>query len=210
MAALKEEPRQECRQHKESHMLDSAMDGLRRSPITALRSGTHITVFPDRAHFEAALRSTLNHAHGPCAMLHVALAGDHADAVSMSRRMLNLAGSTLRACMRAGEAVYLGHAEFAVLLHGVDAREVVNYARTVMSIVSGFRVMWEGELLSAEARIGGVLFGDGEMDTALLAAAEEAGRVADGKLGCKLHLVGAALAYAQRPASEETLSQACA
>jgi len=191
-------------------MLDSAMDGLRKTPIPALNPAAHVTVFPDRGHFEAALHSTLNHAHGPCAMLHVALVGDHADTACMSRRMLNLVGSTLRACMRAGEAAYLGHAEFAVLLRGVDARGAVSYARTVMSIVSGFRVMWEGELFSAEARVGGVLFDDGEMDTGLLAVAEEAGRVADGKFGCKLHLVGTAVACAPRPASEETLSQACA
>src|SRR5579859_2082530 len=108
---------------KESHMLDSAMDCLRRSVIPALKSDTHVTVFPDRAHFEAALRSILNHAHGPCAMLHVALVGDHAHTGSISRRMLNLVGSTLRACMRSGEAAYLGDAEFAVLLRGVDARE---------------------------------------------------------------------------------------
>jgi len=191
-------------------MLDSAMDCLRRSVIPALKSDTHVTVFPDRAHFEAALRSILNHAHGPCAMLHVALVGDHAHTGSISRRMLNLVGSTLRACMRSGEAAYLGDAEFAVLLRGVDAREAINYARTVMGIVSGFRVMWEGELLSAEARIGGVLFGDGEMDTELLAVAEEAGRVAGGKLCSKLHLVNAFETYMQGSAPEEALSQASA
>jgi GGDEF domain-containing protein len=103
--------------------------------------------------------------------------------------MLNLVGSTLRVCMRKGEVAYLGNAEFAVLLRGVDSREAAAYARMVITIVSSFRVMWEGELLGAEAQIGGIMFNDGEMNTALLSVAEEAGQLASAKLGCKLHMV---------------------
>lgn len=167
-------------------MLDSAMD-----PVPAAKSEAHVTVFPDRAHFEAALRSTLAHAHGPCTMLHVAVLCNHTGKVSRSRRMLNLVGSTLRACMRSGEVVYLGDAEYAVLLREVDLRQAEDYARSVCNIVSGFRVMWEGELLSAEARIGGVMFTDGETDTGLLAIAEQAGYMAAAKFGCKVHLLQA-------------------
>lgn len=169
-------------------MLDSAMES-RLNPIPAVRSDSHITVYPSRARFEAALRGTLHHAHGQCAMLHVAVLGDHAGTGSISRRMLNLVGSTLRVCMRRGEVAYLDNAEFAVLLRGVDPREAAAYARTVITIVSSFRVMWEGELLGAEAQIGGVMFNDGEMNTELLSLAEEAGQLASAKLGCKLHMV---------------------
>jgi GGDEF domain-containing protein len=169
-------------------MLDSAMEP-RLNPVPAVRSDSHITVYPSRARFEAALRGTLQHAHGQCAMLHVAVLGDHAGTGSISRRMLNLVGSTLRVCMRKGEVAYLGNAEFAVLLRGVDPREAAAYARMVITIVSSFRVMWEGELLGAEAQIGGVMFNDGEMNTALLSVAEEAGQLASAKLGCKLHMV---------------------
>ncbi|HEY1991925.1 MAG TPA: GGDEF domain-containing protein, partial [Gammaproteobacteria bacterium] len=170
-----------------SVMLDSAME-REANPVPAMRSDTRITVYPNRARFEAALRSLLCHEHGSCAMLHVAVVG-HAGTGSISRRMLNLVGSTLRVCMRAGEVAYLGDAEFAVLLHGVDAREAAAYARTVITIVSSFRVMWEGELLGAEAHIGGVMFGDGEVNTGLLSLAEDASQVAADKLGCKLHLL---------------------
>ena len=177
-------------------MLDSAMEAAPESPVTGLKSDTHITVFPDRAHFEAALRSTLSHAHGECAMLHITVLCNHTGKVSGSRRMLNLVGSTLRACMRAGEVAYLGQGEFAVLLRGVDSREAANYARSVNNIVAGFRVMWEGELLSAEARIGGVMFKDGETNTELLAIAQRAGYMAAAKFGCKVHLLQDALAVA--------------
>lgn len=169
-------------------MLDSAVE-LRLDPLPAVRPDTHITVYPNRARFEAALRSTLNHAHGRCAMLHVALRSDHAGSGSINPRMLNLVGSTLRGCMRAGEVAYLGEAGFAVLLRGVDAREASVYARTVIGIVSDFRVLWEGELLGAEARIGGVMFDDGEMNTELLSLAEEAGQLASTKPSCKLHML---------------------
>lgn len=169
-------------------MLDSAME-TRPSPVPAVRSDTQITVYPSRARFEAALRGTLNHTHGPCAMLHVAVRGGHAGTGCISRRMLNLVGSTLRSCMRAGEVAYLGDAGFAVLLRGVGAREAAIYARTVIGIVSDFRVLWEGELMGAEAQVGGVMFDDGEMNTELLSLAEAAGKVAATKLGCKLHML---------------------
>lgn len=172
-------------------MLDSALES-RLDPIPAVRSDTHVTVYPNRARFEAALRGTLNHAHGRCAMLHVAVRGDQAGTGPVSRRMLNLVGSTLRSCMRAGEVAYLGDTGFAVLLRGVDAREAAVYARTVIGIVSDFRVLWEGALLGAEARIGGVLFDDGEMNTELLSLAEAAGEIAATKPGCKLHVLQAA------------------
>jgi len=189
-------------------MLDSATSPFRESPIPAYKSDTQITVFPDRTRFEAAFRGTLSHVHGPCAMLHVVVVGDHGGTGSVSRRMLNLVGSTLRACMRAGEAAYLGDAEFAVLLRDVGARGAAVYGRTVISIVSGFRVMWEGELLSAEARIGGVLFDDSETDTELLALAEQAGRVADGKFGCKLHLIDTGGGHLRSSASRDMWGQA--
>jgi len=169
-------------------MLDSAMEP-RLNPVPEVRSDSQIIVYPSRARFEAALRGTLHHAHGQCAMLHVAVLGDHAGTGSISRRMLNLVGSTLRVCMRKGEVAYLGNAEFAVLLRGVDPREAAAYARMVITIVSSFRVVWEGELLGAEAQIGGVMFNDGEMNTELLSLAEEAGQAAAAKLGCKLHMV---------------------
>lgn len=169
-------------------MLDSAME-LRLDPVPAVRPDTHITVYPNRARFEAALRGTLNRNHGRCAVLHVAVRGDHAGTGSISRRMLNLAGNTLRSCMRAGEVAYLGDAEFAVLLRGVDAREAAVYARTVIGIVSDLRVLWEGELLGAEAQVGGVMFDDGEMNTELLSLAEEASQLAKIKPGCKLHML---------------------
>lgn len=169
-------------------MLDSAMEPI-HNPVPDLKSDTHITVFPDRAHFEAALRSTLAHAHGECAMLHITVLCNSSGKISVCRRMLNLVGSTLRACMRTGEVAYLGHGEFAVLLRGVDSREAATYARTVNNIVAGFRVMWEGEMLSAEARIGGVMFKDGETNTDLLAIAQQAGYMAAAKFGCKVHLL---------------------
>lgn len=167
-------------------MLDSAME-LEVESVPAVRSNTRITVYPNRARFEAALRGTLGHAHGPCAVLHVAVVGDTGTG-SVSRRMLNLVGSTLRVCMRAGEVAYLGDAEFALLLHEVDAREADAYARMVMTIVGSFHVMWEGELLGAEAHIGGVLFNDGESNPELLSLAEEASQAAAHKPGCKLHM----------------------
>lgn len=167
-------------------MLDSAMEA-RLIPVPVIRSDIHITVYPNRARFEVALRSTLRHTHGSCAMLHVAVRGNHGTG-AISRRMLILVGSTLRVCMRAGDVAYLGDAEFAVLLRGVDAREATAYARMAITIIGSFRVMWEGELLSAEAHIGGVMFTDGGMDGRLLTLAEGASHLAADKLGCKLHL----------------------
>ena len=171
-------------------MLDSAMEPA-ASPVPTVRLDPRIIVYPNRARFEAALSSTLSHAHGRCAMLHVVVLGDHAGTGSISRRMLNLVGGTLRACLRAGDLAYLGDAEFAVLMRGVGERETVTYAHTVSTIVSSLRVMWEGELLGAEVLIGGILFDDGEMDAGLLSLAQQAGGVAAAKLGCKLHLIRA-------------------
>jgi GGDEF domain-containing protein len=179
-------------------MLDSAMEALLETPVLSAKSDTHITVFPDRAHFEAALRSMLAQTHGECAMLHIAVLCNRTGKISVCRRMLNLVGSTLRACMRTGEVAYLGQGEFAVLLRGVDSRETANYARTVNNIVAGFRVMWEGEMLSAEARIGGVMFKDGETNTDLLSIAEQAGYMAAAKFGCKVHLLQEAQAAPER------------
>lgn len=179
-------------------MLDSAMEP-RANPIPARRSDTHIVVYPNRVRFEAALGSMLRRLHGSCAMLHVAVSGDHGTG-SISRHMLNLVGSTLRVCMRKGELAYLGDAEFAVLLRGVDAYEASTYARTVIAIVSGFRVLWEGELLGAEAQVGGVMFDDGELDSGLLAVAEEAGQIAASKTDCKLHILRHQRAATPQPA----------
>jgi len=170
-------------------MLDSDTEVHLEPLIPSAKSDTQITVFPDRARFEAALRSTLGRVHGECAMLHITVLCNHTGKVSGSRRMLNLVGSTLRACMRAGEVAYLGQGTFAVLLRGVDTREAADYSRMVNNIVAGFRVIWEGELLSAEARIGGVMFKDGETNTELLAIAERAGYMAAAKFGCKVHLL---------------------
>ena len=178
-------------------MLDSATE-LRSNPVPTVRSDTQITVYPKRACFEAALRSSLGHDHGPGAVLHVAVLG-HAGTGSISRRMLNLVGSTLRVCTRKGGLAYLGDAEFAVLLHDVDAREAAAYARTVISIVGSFRVMWEGEMLGAEAHVGGICFDEGDSDAGLLVLAEEAGRVAADKLGCKLHMLQHARPAGRKP-----------
>jgi len=178
--------------------MSQAMEGHVESPVPTVRSDTCITVYPDRAHFEAALRSTLAHAHGECAMLHVTVLSNRSGRASACRRMLNLVGSTLRACMRAGEVAYLGQGEFAVLLRGVDPSEAATYARSVNNIVAGFRVMWEGELLSAEARIGGVMIKDGETNTGLLTIAQQAGYMAAAKFGCKVHLLQEARAASPR------------
>ena len=105
--------------------------------------------------------------------------------------MLNLVGNTLRVCMRGGAVAYLGDAEFAVLLQDTDARDTESYARTVITITSGFRVLWEGEMLSAQARIGGVMAGSTQDGAALLAAAMAAGKTAAVKPGAKLHLLRA-------------------
>lgn len=184
-------------------MFDSAME--QEPPVPAVRSDTHIVVYPNRSRFEAALRSTLNQAHGPGAVLHVAVVGQGGTG-SINRRMLNLVGSTLRVCMRRGGLAYLGDAEFAVLLQEIDAREAAAYARMVITIVSSFRVMWEGEPLGAEAHVGGVLFHDGETDTELLSLAEQASRVAADKLGCKLHILESSAGDVYAHAAAEPVS----
>lgn len=148
-------------------------------------------VFLSRRRFEEGIGSLLESEQGESAVLHVAVRGGDGATGSVCRRMLNLVGNTLRVCMRGGAVVYLGDAEFAVLLQDTDGRDVAAYGRTVITIVSGFRVMWEGEMLSAQARIGGIFAGHGRDGAALLAQAMAAGKLAQAKAAPQLHLLRA-------------------
>jgi hypothetical protein len=147
-------------------------------------------VFLTRQRFETGIVPMLDaRESGECAVLHVAVRGDNSSTGSVCRRMLNLVGNTLRVCMRGGAVAYLGDAEFAVLLQDTDARDAEAYARTVITIASGFRVLWQGEMLSAQARIGGILAGTERDGAALLAQAIAAGQAAAVRPAPKLHLV---------------------
>ncbi len=147
-------------------------------------------VFLTRRRFETGIVSMLDaRESGECAVLHVAVRGDDASTGCVTRRMLNLVGNTLRVCMRGGAVAYLGDAEFAVLLQDTDARDAASYAHTAITITSGFRVLWQGEMLSAHACIGGTMVGSQRDGAALLAAAVDAGKIAAGKWGCRLHFL---------------------
>ena len=148
-----------------------------------------VTVFLCRRHFEAGVGRILAKDARRCAVLHMTLRGGDTGTGSISRRTLNLAANALRAGVRSGALVYLGDAEFAVLLQDTDAREAVAYARAVTAIVSGFKVMWEDELLPLQACMGGVTSEGCTDAAALLERAMEASELAKGKPGCKVHLM---------------------
>lgn len=144
-------------------------------------------VFPTRQRFEAGIGVLLDSVDaGECAVLYVAVQGA---ATPVCRRMLNLAGNTLRVCMRGGAVAYLGEAQFAVLLEDTDAADAESYCRTVITIVSGFRTLSRGEMLSAEACIGGVLAGHSRDGAALLSDAQAAVKPARTWPVPKFHLV---------------------
>jgi GGDEF domain-containing protein len=151
----------------------------------------HITVLPNRSRFEESVSRILEHhaagARGS-AMLHVAVQS-FSGTGAVSLRLLNLTGVALRAAaMCDGEVAYLGDAEFAVFLHDTDAREAAHYARTVVGMVSNFRVEWQDEMLAISAHVGGVMADDCVDGASLLQAAIAAGDVASHKYGCKVHL----------------------
>lgn len=158
------------------------------SDLTARRD-SQVTVFPSRQRFEAGVTRVLSHDNGPqaCAVLHVALHGSGGTG-SVSLRMVNLVGNTLRAGVRRGCLAYLGDAEFAVLLQDTDAREAAVYARTVASIIETLRTHWDGEVLTVNASVGGVMAGDGQHGRELLQQASDAGKLAELKPGCRVHL----------------------
>jgi GGDEF domain-containing protein len=166
----------------------------------------HITVLPNRSRFEQSVSRILeHHAAGSrgSAVLHVTLQSfSGTGAVSM--RLLNLTGVALRAAMHDGEAAYLGDAEFAVFLHDTDAREAAHFARTVVGMVSSFRVEWQDEMLSISAHIGGVMADDCLDGAVLLQRAMEASDVASHKHGCKVHLTHPrAEVHAKQPVAPE-------
>ena len=150
----------------------------------------HITVLPNRSRFEESVSRILeHHAAGSrgSAVLHITVQSfSGTGAVSM--RLLNLTGVSLRAAMHDGEVAYLGDAEFAVFLHDTDAREAAHYARTVVGMVSSFRVEWQDEMLSVSAHVGGAMADDCVDGRALLKKAIAASEVASHKHGCKVHL----------------------
>jgi GGDEF domain-containing protein len=150
----------------------------------------HITVLPCRSRFQESVSHILeHHAAGSrgSAVLHVTVQSfSGTGAVSM--RLLNLTGVALRAAMHDGEVAYLGDAEFAVFLHDTDAREAAHYARTVVGVVSSFRVEWQDEMLSISAHVGGVMADDCLDGAALLKKAIAASELASHKHGCKVHL----------------------
>ncbi|HEY3645180.1 MAG TPA: diguanylate cyclase [Gammaproteobacteria bacterium] len=153
------------------------------------RHDTQVTVFPSRQRFEAGVTRVLSHHSGEqdCAVLHVALQGSSGTG-SVSLRMLNLVGNALRAGTRRGCLAYLGDAEFAVLLQDTDAREAAAYARTLAIVIESFHTHWEDEVLTVQASIGGVMAGDGQDGHELLRQARDAGRLAQAKPGCHVHL----------------------
>jgi GGDEF domain-containing protein len=148
-----------------------------------------ITVFPNRRRFETGIGWMLRAGAGDCAVLHLALRSGDSGRAGVNPRVLNLAGNTLRAGMRAGALAYLGDAEFAVLLKDSDARQAAGYARAVAEIICGFKVACEGGMLPVRARIGGVMAGDCRDGVTLLDWAVMAGDVARGKPGCQVHLL---------------------
>ncbi len=154
---------------------------------------SQVTVFPSRERFEAGISHMLKSATGQCAVLHLTVRCDSACAGSVCRKILNLAGNALRTGMHVKAAVYLGDAEYAVLLQDADAREAAAYAQAVTSLVCGARVAWEDDVLTLKACIGGVLVGDCEDGAALLEMAEGARAQAWGKPGCKVHMLRAPL-----------------
>jgi hypothetical protein len=161
------------------------------SMMTPTRHDTQVTVFPNRQRFEAGVSRVLSHHSGQedCAVLHVSLRGS---AGSVSPRMLNLVGNALRIGTRRGCLVYLGDAEFALLLQDTDAREAAAYARTMAVVIASFRVNGKDELISASASIGGVMAGDGQQGHDLLEQAMQASKLAVGKHGYQVHMQHAA------------------
>lgn len=153
------------------------------------RRDTQVTVFPNRQRFEAGVTRVLSHYSGQqdCAVLHVALQGSSGTG-SVSLRMLNLVGNALRAGTRRGCLAYLGDTEFAVLLQDTDAREAAVYARTLAIVIESFRTHWDDEVLTVSASVGGVMAGDGQDGHELLQQAAAAGRLAEAKPGCHVHM----------------------
>lgn len=154
------------------------------------RSDTQVTVFPNRQRFETGVSRVLSHHSGEqdCAVLHVALRGSGGTG-SVSLRMLNLVGHALRTGTRRGCLAYLGDAEFAVLLQDTTAREAAAYARTLAIVIEAFKTHWEGEVLTVSASIGGVMARDGQQGRELLQQAADAGRLAETKPGCHVHML---------------------
>jgi GGDEF domain-containing protein len=170
-------------------MFDSISTETNLAPRAEARRDTQITVFPGRRRFEAAASRVLSRHIGSedCAMLHIALRGSSGTG-SVSLRMLNLVGNALRAGMRSGCVAYLGDAEFAVLLQDTDAREATVYARTMAAVIANFRVLWEGEMLTVSASIGGVVADGCQDGAALLDQAVSASDMAQHKPRCKVHM----------------------
>jgi GGDEF domain-containing protein len=153
------------------------------------RRDTQATVFPNRQRFEAGVTRVLSYHSGQldCAVLHVALHGS-GDTGSVSLRMLNLVGNALRAGTRRGCLAYLGDAEFAVLLQDTDAGRAAAYARTLAIVIESFRTYRDDAVITVSASIGGVMAGDGQAGHELLKQAADAGRLAEAKHGCHVHL----------------------
>ena len=191
-------------------MFDSISTESNLAPRAQTGRDTQITVFPNRRRFEAAASRVLRHQGGSedCAVLHIALRGSSGTG-SVSLRMLNLTGNALRAGMHSGCVAYLGDAEFAVLLQDTDAREAAAYARTMASVISNFRVLWEGEMLTVSASIGGVMAEGRHDGAALLHQAVTAGDLAQHKPTCKVHMEHAHDAYLHPQAMDltDTLAQ---
>ncbi|HEV2332620.1 MAG TPA: diguanylate cyclase [Gammaproteobacteria bacterium] len=160
----------------------------------AQRMDAPITVFVNRAGFERGISRMLSRGTGEGVMLHLTLRSQDGHTGCVGRKLLNLAGNTLRVAMRSGAAVYLGNAEFAVFLQDAGVREAAAYARTVIQIIDRLRVTWDHEALSVQASIGGVMAGDAQDGAALLDQAVAAGEHARAKLGCKMYIL-----YAQEP-----------
>lgn len=150
-----------------------------------------ITVFLNRQRFELGIEAMLKADRGRQAVLYLAVRHEDGSAATLSHRILNRVGNTLRAGMRSGAVAYLGEARFAVLLQETDEWQAAAYARVAVDIVNGVRIPTGEPAQTIKACVGGVLAGHNRDGAYLLKLAEVATDLAWEKPGSKLHLLHA-------------------
>jgi hypothetical protein len=168
----------------------------RTAPATEVRTlprqHAPAEIFHGRSSFESGVTRLIGSGTFPaaeCAVLQVGLSGQPQADPAAGRKLLSLVANILRARVKSGALAYLGDSRFAVLLQGVSGRDAVAYCREVLSVLDGIRLQWQGEVLTVESWIGGVMVETHHDGLTLLEEAEHAAHAAQHKLGRKLHMV---------------------
>ena len=169
----------------------SHTDPAPQAPALSHAQG-RVNIFQGRSGFESGITHLIESASiaaGECAVLAVALSGPALLDPEANRKTLGLAANILRARVEAGALAYLGDGRFAVMLQGVSGRDAVAYCRKVLKVLDEIRLHWQGEVLTVESWIGGVMVEAHHDGMTLLEAAEHASEMALRKPGRKLHMV---------------------